>query len=132
MGSLQIGLAFLLILWIGVAIGGNMIAAPAKFTVKAVSRADLIRVGRAQFIWVGRFEILFATLAMILWYRLGMKPINAVTLMMIAIFCLSVQRFGLHPVLEERGAQKVHAAYILAEILKIITLTLSSLNLLRS
>ena len=132
MGSLQIGLIFLLILWLGVAVGGNLIAAPAKFSVETVNRTDLIQVGRVQFTWIGRVEILFAVAAVILGFGLNAKPSVAGGLILAAILCLCLQRFGLHPALTEQGGAKIHIAYIVAEIIKVTALAISSFILLRS
>lgn len=44
------------LVWAGVSLGGNMVAATAKFQADMVSRADLLRVGQAQFGWLGYTE----------------------------------------------------------------------------
>ena len=41
------------LVWAGVAIGGSLIATPAKFQAPSLSMTTALEVGRAQFFWVG-------------------------------------------------------------------------------
>ena len=54
------------LLWAGLSLGGNLIAAPAKFQVSDLGLALALQVGRAQFTWLGYAEWVFlATLAVV-------------------------------------------------------------------
>jgi hypothetical protein len=54
--ALGVGLA---LLWAGLCLGGNVIAAAAKFSVLSLELADLLRVGRAQFAALDQAELGF-------------------------------------------------------------------------
>ena len=56
MSKASIAFVFITCIWLGSAIGANLVAAPAKFTVKTLTTADLVSVGRAQFRFVGYVE----------------------------------------------------------------------------
>ena len=44
------------LLWAGVSLGGNLVAAPAKFQVAALEMPVALQVGRAQFTWIAYIE----------------------------------------------------------------------------
>ena len=116
-------------LWAGIAIGGNMIAAPAKFQVSSLTTAELLLVGRAQFGWLGVVEIAFATgiAAMVIfrWHAASPALIAAIAL-------LALQQGVLTPILQSRSdmmqtdvvppESHVHLIFIAAELVKLTML----------
>ncbi len=56
MKFLQQSPAAMAFIWAGVSLGGNIIAAPAKFQVDTLNLGELLEVGRAQFAWLGWAE----------------------------------------------------------------------------
>lgn len=125
----------LLLIWAGLAMGGNLIAAPAKFQVDALSTAELLQVGRAQFEWLGWAETglaLLVLLACALARHLPRWPVLAA----LAVFAL--QQGVLQPLLEARSdviigggaatSSHLHIVFIAAEMLKIGLLLWASLK----
>ncbi|MDA7827183.1 hypothetical protein N9A67_03035 [Rhodobacteraceae bacterium] len=116
----------LMILWAGLALGGNMIAAPAKFQVISLSTAQLVQVGRAQFTWLGWAEMTLCFAILMLLAKQRVWPSLAMTIV-VSIF--AIQQMWLQPMLQIQsdllmsGGQPVknhlHVAFILAETLKI-------------
>ena len=131
--------AVFLLLWAGLSLGGNLIAAPAKFQVDAVPLDDLLRIGRAQFGWLGVAEIVFA-IALI-----GMSFIKRAHLSWLsgnALMILFVQQVGLHPLLQARTdlilsgqaapSSQLHLVFIATEVIKFMVLVVSARNLLNA
>lgn len=129
-------LAVPLLLWAGLAIGGNLIAAPAKFDVDVLSLGDLLRVGRAQFAWLGSAEIFFAVLTVVICLFITGWPRRAAA---IAVFILALQQLGFQPILQDRTDMiltgqtppetHLHLWFIGAEVAKVALLILGSVSL---
>ncbi|MEL7164495.1 MAG: hypothetical protein AAFY52_05015 [Pseudomonadota bacterium] len=93
----MIGLAAL---WAGVSLSGNLIAAPAKFTVDALTLPVALQVGRAQFTWIGYVEWMLLGLIALAWVtRVHRPPV----LMLAAALIFAAQQLWLQPILEARS-----------------------------
>lgn len=128
----------ILLLWSGLALGGNMIAAPAKFQVDQMPLDDLLRIGRAQFAWLGVAELVFAAsfigLCLIKISRLSWLSIAALLL-------LTLQQVGLQPLLQSRTdliltgqpapSSHLHLTFITTEVAKLAFLVWAAIDLLR-
>jgi len=124
-------LAIVMLVWAGLTLGGNIIAAPAKFQVDSLTQSQLLLVGRAQFAWLGSAELVFAS-ATILLCGFGGGRIRVLGLLAVAAFGL--QQFGLQPLLEARTdlivagqpapESTLHLVFIALEIAKIALLAL--------
>ncbi|MDA7422107.1 hypothetical protein [Tritonibacter multivorans] len=125
----KLTIPILLSLWAGLAIGGNLIAASAKFQVTALSTAEHLMIGRAQFAWLGIAEMLLAAALLGGFFRQKRRP-DYLLLAILAV--LALQQLGLHPLLQLRsdtliagqtpGPSNLHLLFIAAEILKICLL----------
>lgn len=114
------------VLWAGLALGGNLIAAPAKFQVEALSVAELLVVGRAQFAWLGVAELALAAAILL---TLMLRRQRPGWLLLVAFAVFAVQQLGLQPRLQARsdlliagqaaGESVLHLVFIAAEIVKI-------------
>jgi len=134
--SSQISAAFALI-WAGVAIGGSLIATPAKFQAPSLSLPVALEVGRAQFFWVGVGEwILCAALVVTsLVFRSGHR-----LLWIAPVLIFLAQRLLLMPALDARtmdviagqavGDSNLHVIYIGVEVAKIVALLVTGLAVL--
>ena len=117
-----------LFVWAGVAIGGNMIAAPAKFSVGSLDLPMALLVGRAQFLWIGYAE------AMLAFAALGLAFIarGNVWLVLLPTFLLGVQWLVMMPLLNARSdliiagstppSSMLHVAFIGIEFAKVLAL----------
>lgn len=122
-------LSAILLLWAGLALGGNVIAAPAKFQVDSLTLSQLLQVGRAQFAWLGLAELAFASVAVLLSAFVDWRLRIPV---LIAVMLFGIQHFGLQPLLEARtnvivsGApapeSSLHLWFIAIELAKMVTL----------
>jgi len=127
LGSLV--LPALLILWLGTAIGGSLIVAPAKFTVDSLTLSTALEVGRAQFRWVAIAELLFG-IGIVLTALLSNPSRLIWCALPIAIFAL--QWLAIMPALDERTVRiiasqpvadsHIHLIYVVAEIAKCASL----------
>lgn len=128
----------ILLLWAGLSLGGNLIAAPAKFQVDVVPLDDLLRIGRSQFAWLGVAEILFAITLM------GSGFIKRACLNWfsgVAILILFFQQIGLQPLLQARTdlilagqpapSSQLHLIFIATEIVKFASLVIAAMRLLK-
>ena len=122
--------AILALIWAGVSLGGNLIAAPAKFTVEALTLPVALQVGRAQFGWIGYAEwLLLAAIAVsAVWHkRLPALPLA------LAIGLFIGQYFAIQPALQAQSdvviaggtqpASSLHLVYVMAELAKFVLLT---------
>ena len=117
--------ACVFLVWAGLALGGNLIAAPAKFQADGLALGDLLQVGRAQFAWLATAEWGLASVAGLCACFLGPQPRGFAFL---AIAAFGVQQLALQPVLQQRtdlilsGAaydeSHLHLVFILVEVLK--------------
>jgi len=127
-----------LLLWAGVSLGGNIIAAPAKFQVEVLTLPELLLVGRAQFAWLGITELILMIGVLGSWItfgpRLGWAGRTAIAL-------LIVQQAALQPMLQERtdlilsgqpaASSHLHLVFIATEVVKCILLIVSALKILQ-
>ena len=121
--------AALAVLWAGVALGGSLIAAPAKFQAPSLTMASALEVGRAQFLWVGIGEALVCGLLIA---ALVFTPAPGSGLFAIPIILFALQRLAAMPVLDGRslrvieggpaGPKSLHRLYILLEVAKFLIL----------
>ena len=122
--------AIFALIWAGVSLGGNLIAAPAKFTVEALTLPVALQVGRAQFGWIGYAEwVLLAAIALSAGWS---KRLPALTLA-IAIGLFIGQYFAIHPALQAlsdvvsaggtSSESSLHLFYVVAELAKFVLLT---------
>jgi hypothetical protein len=128
----------ILLLWGGLALGGNMIVAPAKFQVEQLPLEDLLRIGRAQFAWLGVAEIVFAAgfIGLCLFKRTLLSWLSVV-----ALLVLLIQQIGLQPLLQARTdliltaqpvpSSNLHLVFIASEVCKFAFLVLAAIDLLR-
>ena len=121
-------------IWAGVSLGGNLIAAPAKFQAQTLSLPIALDVGRAQFHWVGVGELalclLFLITLLFLFKNFQLKWY--LTLLPVVIF--AIQRLMIMPLLDARtllvisggsvDSSTLHLVFITLEILKFTTLVL--------
>ncbi|MFY0681644.1 MAG: hypothetical protein JXR13_13810 [Thalassovita sp.] len=125
--------------WVGAAVSGNLIAAPAKFQAPSLSLPVALDVGRMQFQWIGLFELacVLGIVAVLLWYRA--KP----PLPLIAALCLfAIQRLWFLPLLDTRTLRIIagqpveesalHLLYVAAEVLKVAYLIWGGCWLIRA
>lgn len=130
--------AVLLTAWAGLSLGGNLIAAPAKFQVSALTTAELLMVGRAQFAWLGVAEYVFAATIIALALLNRQRPHWPV---MAALAVFAIQQWILQPMLEARtdiriagadaGDSHLHLVFIATEVAKFIQLLWGSFRLFR-
>ncbi len=122
-----------LLLWAGVSLGGNMIAAPAKFQVEVLTLPELLQVGRAQFAWLGITEMVLMTGVLISWITFGPRLGWAG---LIAIALLIAQQAMLQPMLQDRTdlilsgkpapPSHLHLVFIATELAKCVLLIVSA------
>lgn len=125
-------------IWAGVSLGGALVAAPAKFTVPALSLEVGLQVGRAQFYWVGMIEI---TLCAILIASIVFLKIPKWYWSLLPISILVVQQIFVMPFLSDRTTQivageivsssSIHIFYIALEIVKCGSLAMLGLGVLK-
>lgn len=118
-------IAPLALIWAGLSLGGNLVAAPAKFQVEALTTPELLQVGRAQFAWLGLAEWALAVTMIAVLIVMRRRPIITLSL---GIALFAVQQFYLQPLLQARtdlilsGATPpdslAHIAIIIAEVAK--------------
>ena len=86
---IAIGLAFV---WAGLSLGGNLIAAPAKFQVADLPLPIALQVGRAQFTWLGNAEwvllVLLVTVSVFLKQKLALLYLLPAGLFMVSSLLL--------------------------------------------
>lgn len=121
-----------ILVWAGLSLGGNLIAAPAKFQVGSLSVAQLVSVGRAQFAWLGLAELVFATVLITLALIARRRPHWA---LIVSIALLFIQQFAITPILQARsdmmqaGAtppeSHIHLVFVALEVAKFLCLVIS-------
>lgn len=117
------------LLWAGVSLGGNLIAAPAKFTVDALEMPVALQVGRAQFTWIGYAEFALATVASVAAYA---TTSTTPKLILLAVLAFAIQRAASMPELSARtdlivagqivADGNAHILFICLELFKFATL----------
>lgn len=118
-----------LLIWAGASISANMIAAPAKFQVAALTRPVALQVGRMQFQWVGYFEMALALTALLA-FTTQSRSLQILVCAAVAVFV--IQRFVVLPQLSNitdqvvsgtaRSGSHMHLVYIGLELTKILFL----------
>ena len=119
------------LIWAGVCLAGNLVAAPAKFQVKHLDRATALRVGRAQFQWVGYVE--WGLLGLII-LGMGQYEGRMFLFMSLPMFLFACQKIVLTPrlqahtnrVLEDEDTPRstLHRVFIICEVIKFMALLL--------
>ncbi len=127
----------LTILWAGVSLGGNIIAAPAKFQVQSLTTVELLQVGRAQFAWLGITEIAIAVGLVLALIVARQRPSWT---LFVALVLLAVQQGIWQPALQARSDLMVadgtpeeshlHLIFVVAEIAKFFLLLAAGSRLL--
>ena len=117
------------LLWAGLSLGGNLIAAPAKFQVSDLELALALQVGRAQFTWLGYAEWVFLVVLLVAGVMVRL-PVYAFYLIPVVLFL--IQQFWVMPRLNARSdiiiagempvESNLHVVFIVLEILKFLTL----------
>lgn len=115
--------------WVGAAITGNLVAAPAKFQASSLTLPVAMDVGRMQFLWIGLFEgvcVLAVVSLLLAAKRRPWLPLIA------GIGLFAVQRVWLMPLLDVRTlaimagqpveGSSLHLIYVATEILKVACL----------
>ncbi len=127
------------LIWAGVSLGGNLVAAPAKFAGTDLSTSVLLQVSHAQFLWLGYTE--WVLLIGLIIYALVVRHGSALWyLVPVAIF--SIQQLVIMPMLNERtllqianvevGSSSLHVVFVILEFLKLVSLIAISLIELNS
>jgi len=125
----------ILLVWAGVSLGANLVAAPAKFQVATLSVASLVQVGRAQFAWVGDTEMVLALAAIAALLIARARPSR---LLLAALGVFAAQKLCLQPMLQGQsdlliaGQPKpdgsIHLLFVGAELLKFVLLLAAGLG----
>ncbi len=125
-------------LWAGVALGGSLVAAPAKFQSSMLTLPVALDVGRVQFFWLGVTE---AVLCLALLIALAFLPKVRWGWPASAFALFAVQRIGMMPFLDARTVRVIagetvppsslHVAFIALEVAKFLVLCGLALGLLR-
>ncbi|WP_170378538.1 hypothetical protein [Ruegeria atlantica] len=135
----RIALIATISVWMGAAVSGNLIAAPAKFQAPSLTLPVALDVGRMQFLWIGVFEAFCTLLIALLLLSFRQKP----SLSLIVALCVfGFQRLWLLPLLNARthliiAVQPVedsslHLLYVASEFLKIGFLFWAGIREMRS
>lgn len=129
MFDLEFATQAVLLVWAGVSLGGNLIAAPAKFQVKELELPMALKVGRAQFSWIGRCEWLLASVLLVL---MVLVPLTSQQILFVPIICLLLQRLVLMRKIQRntdaiiagqnQRSQKTHVIFVAIEFLKFLSL----------
>lgn len=127
----------LTLLWAGVSLGGNIIAAPAKFQVQSLTTVELLQIGRAQFAWLGIAEIAIAAGLVLTLIFARQRPCWT---LFVALVLLAVQQGIWQPALQARSDLMVsggtpdeshlHLIFVVAEIAKFFLLLAAGSRLL--
>ena len=118
-------------LWAGVALGGSLVAAPAKFRAPSLTRPVALEVGRAQFLWVGVTE---AVLCAVLIVALIIGDSGGLRWLVVPILVFGIQRLAIMPPLDSRtrrlireervGPSRLHQVYVVLEVVKFAALVI--------
>ncbi|MEH6631380.1 MAG: hypothetical protein V7776_11155 [Halopseudomonas aestusnigri] len=134
--TMIIALSFL---WAGLSLGGNLIAAPAKFQVASLPVSTLLQIGQAQFNWLGTSQWIFVVLIVLL---VAMSGRTLFLILSIPVMIFIVQEWLLMPALDTRTVSVIagqtisanpmlHFGFVGAEIIKCLSLILGSLILIQ-
>lgn len=119
-------MAALALVWAGLSLGGNLIAATAKFQAPGLPMQALLQVGRAQFDWLSSAEWLFASAIVVLAVVRASR--TNLMLFLLPVVTFLGQELLIMPILDERtlriiagetvGPSNLHFGFIAAELLK--------------
>ena len=121
------------LIWAGLAIGGSMIATPAKFLAPSLTLPVALDVGRVQLFWIGIGEaLLCACLLVALAWNVGARS----RWLFFAVLLFTAQRLALMPALDEHtlrviagepAGSSLHAVYVFLEVIKVVVLLVAGL-----
>ncbi|TLP67120.1 hypothetical protein FEE96_07165 [Parasedimentitalea maritima] len=121
-------------IWAGLSVGGNILAAAAKFQVSTLTTAELLLVGRAQFAWLGNAEWILCATVLLLLAAGRQRPTPAHCLI---ILLLVLQQHWLTPLLQLRtdmiiagnvpDGPALHFLFVGAEVAKLTLLMFAGL-----
>lgn len=122
--------AALALVWAGLSLGGNLIAASAKFQASGLPLQALLQVGRAQFDWLAGAEWMFAGAIFVL-AVVGARRASLL-LFLLPVMIFLGQEMLIMPALDERtlriiagdpvAPSNLHIGFIAAELLKFASL----------
>ncbi len=124
-------------LWAGVALGGSLVAAPAKFQSALLTLPVALDVGRVQFFWLGVTEAVLGVA-----FLVGLVALRGVRWRwpLFAVGILAVQRLGIMPFLDARTLRVIagetlppsslHLGFVVLEVAKFLVLCGIALGLL--
>ena len=117
------------LIWSGVALGGSLIATPAKFQAPSLTMPTALEVGRAQFQWVGLGEALLCVVLIAAVFTVGKLDWR---LAAVPVVLFAIQRLAVMPSLDARtlqviagadvGPSSLHIVYIVLEVAKFAAL----------
>ena len=126
---LKLATVFLVLIWAGLCLGGNMIAAASKFSAQGVGVTTFLKIGKAQFAALGIAE--WAFFAGVLVLSIWVKSPRFIILGLPALAFL-VQQLAILPLLNERTnlivagqalpPSNMHSIYAILETFKIAAL----------
>lgn len=121
------------LVWFGAVIGHSFVATPAKFAAASLTRPAAFDVGRTTFAVFSKVEWILCALLVIAAAGAGLKQWRSIAVA-ILVAIVAVQAIWLLPALNARAAAVIagsplppsihHAAYALAEVLKMALLAL--------
>lgn len=130
--------ALIAALWAGQSIGGNLIAAPAKFQAPSLALPTAMEIGRATFRAEGYAEYALAAALVLAWF--ASRSRQGLALLGAALLAFAVQRLWLLPILDVRAGVIIaggsvtpsihHLVYVGVELAKVGALTLLAGRLL--
>ena len=122
------------LIWAGVSLGGNLIAAPAKFIETDLSTAVLLQVGHAQFLWLGYAEW---TLLIFLILLCLFDRSKGFVLLTIPAALFVIQQLILMPALNDRtfsliagevvAQSSIHLVFVVLECVKFLALSVAGI-----
>lgn len=129
----------LVLVWAGVAIGGSLIAAPAKFGAPTVGLPAALEIGREQFFWLGVAE---GAACAALIGALVLRAAGALWWMWAPVAVFAVQRLVLMPLLDARTLRTIagesvpdsnlHLVFVVLEFVKVAALVAAGIAALRN
>lgn len=126
-------------IWIGMVLGISFVEAPLKFKAPNITMILGLGIGQLVFSALNKFEIVFSIFA-IIWLIIEYKNLNTLTVVVLSIPILFIvlQSLWLFPILnaridrlmigEEVAKSYHHFYYIILEVLKVVFLIYSFLN----
>lgn len=116
-------------MWAGLSLGGNLLAAPAKFQVPNLDLSTFLQIGKAQFDWLAYGEWFFTIAIVLSSITICQKRVLFLT---IPFGAFIIQRAFIMPALDERTVQiiagqqlpesNLHVVFVVLEIIKFTSL----------